>query len=359
MAVLLTNCGSDDDTFTPPPSAADFGSLDTLATGLDNPWGLVLMGDKMVFTDRDGRFLFWDGQAVSELALSIPRFQQIGQGGLLDLELYQIGGQDYLYFTHTGTRAGGMATFLARAQWDAAGPSMSNYELLYEGNSAASTGHHFGSRIAFDESGHLYFSIGDRGQREEAQNPQNNFGTILRLNMDGSIPGDNPFVGSADTLDEIWSYGHRNPQGLVYCESNGEMWSHEHGPKGGDELNQIFAGANYAWPLATYGRNYDGSIITEDTSYPGTIDPVHHWTPSIAPCGMACMALPGGGLEIFVGALAGQQLLRMEIQNGELVKKETLLEDYARFRALELAPNGDLYILTEGPGMLLRWQRDG
>jgi len=233
---------------------------------------------------------------------------------------------------------------------------LTNKEVLYKASPNTTKGQHFGSRIAFDKEGYLYFSAGERGERDI--NPQDitrDNGKIYRFNDDGSIPNDNPFVGQNNAKTAIYSYGHRNPQGLILHPETGEIWEHEHGPMGGDEINIIKKGANYGWPVVTYGKNYNGTSITSETSKPGIEEPVYYWVPSIAPSGMAFITsdkYPNLKGNLLVGSLKFQYL-ELDILEGEkVVKREKLFEDLGRFRDVRQAPDGYIYAAVEGKGII-------
>jgi glucose/arabinose dehydrogenase len=229
--------------------------------------------------------------------------------------------------------------------------------LLYEGITGSTRGQHFGCKITFDEDGHVFFGIGDRGYMDRAQDLTNDCGKILRLNEDGSIPRDNPFVNTPGARPAIWSYGHRNPQGLVISPFDGTLWETEHGPKGGDELNLIQAGKNYGWPEITFGINYNGTIITLDTAKVGMEQPVIYWTPSIAPCGMTFVTgnrYPGWEGNLLVGSLRFRNLVRVEISGNKVVHEEVLLSNIGRMRNVEICPEGYVYVAVEAPGMIIR-----
>jgi aldose sugar dehydrogenase len=220
-----------------------------------------------------------------------------------------------------------------------------------------SSGMHFGSRIAFDGKGYVFLSTGERGNKSNAQNLGTHNGKIMRLHDDGRVPSDNPFVNTPNAKPEIWTYGHRNVQGMVYDKATGTLWAHEHGPRGGDEINIIEKGKNYGWPITTYGIDYDGSIISDIKEKEGIQSPVYTWTPSIAPCGMTIVSTDkykGWKGNLLVGALAGQHVARVELSGNKVVKEEKLLNGMARVRQVAEGPDGFIYVLTESPGMLLK-----
>jgi len=229
-------------------------------------------------------------------------------------------------------------------------------EVIYKATPNTKKGQHFGSRLEFDKDGYLFFSIGDRGNRDV--NPQDinrDGGKIYRLNDDGSIPSDNPFVATAGAKAAVYSYGHRNPQGMAMNPSTGEIWTHEHGPQGGDEINIIKPGKNYGWPVITYGINYDDSVITDDSALPGMEQPLHYWVPSIAPSGMAFInsdRYPGWNGNLLVGSLKFQYLNLVFLDNGKVVKEEKLMEGMGRVRTVKVGPDGYIYVSVEQLGIV-------
>lgn len=325
---------------------------------LQNPWGMVFLPDgKILVTEKSGQIvLIENGAVVNDNVAGGPESKSQGQGGLLDIELHpNFATNNWVYFTYASDEGegSGAMTALSRAQWN--GTAFENHEVLYKGSPNTGAGQHFGSRIAFDAQNHVYFSIGDRGNRDN--NPQDitrDGGKIYRLNDDGSIPADNPFVGQAGAKEAVFSYGHRNPQGMAVNPATGDIWSHEHGPQGGDEVNLIKAGANYGWPVITYGVNYGGSEITDETSRPGMEQPITYWVPSIAPCGMAFVqnsVYEGWENDLIVGSLKFNYLVRLVIENNEVVKEEKIVEGIGRVRNVEMSPDGHLYVGVEGKGL--------
>lgn len=333
-------------------------TLDTLAVGLSNPWGMAFLPDgKVLITERPGRLRMWsDGKLLDKPVEGLPQIWAHGQGGLLDIILhpdYTHNGWIYLAYSRKDGTGGNTAIGRGKLQ----GHQLVDFEELFFGQDRSDAPFHFGCRMVFDDQQFLYFTIGDRGEMQNAQQLTNHNGKVMRIHDDGTVPSDNPFAGWPAALPEIWSYGHRNIQGMAVHPVSRKIWTHEHGPKGGDEINIITRGGNYGWPLATFGINYDGTIITPDTTYPGTIDPVIHWTPSIAPCGMTFVTgdrYPGWQGNLLVGALAGQHIRRLELQDDRIVHQEVLLEGFGRFRDVRQAPDGFIYLLTENPGLFLR-----
>lgn len=331
--------------------------VDTIATNLKNPWGIEFLPDgRMLVTERAGEVLIFENEQLLPERITVPDVYVQGQGGLLDIELhpdYDDNGWIYLSYAKKGEGGGG--TVIARTKLE--GNKFTEIEQLFAAQPLSESGVHFGSRIVFDANGYMFFSSGERGTKENAQNLGNHLGKVLRLHDDGKVPNDNPFVNTAGAKPEIWSYGHRNPQGLVYDADTKTLWDVEHGPRGGDELNLVEKGKNYGWPVITYGTNYDSTIITDKTAQEGMEQPVTYWVPSIAPCGMTQVEgdrYEGWKNSFLVGALAHQHVARVVVDNGKYVRQEKLLDKIGRVRAVAESPDGYIYVATEGPGMLLK-----
>lgn len=337
-----------------------------VTTGLENPWGMAFLptGDILI-TEKSGtiRIIRKSNETTStgyklaeKKVTGLPQIKAQGQGGLLDIELHpEFPRNNWLYLTFSDPRgsSNGANTSLLRAElrdWQ-----LINQKLIYRAEPNSREGQHFGSRIEFGADGKIYFSVGDRGQRDLLpQRLDLDGGKIYRLNDDGSIPSDNPFVGKSHILPAIFSFGHRNPQGLALNKQTGELWSHEHGPKGGDELNIIRAGANYGWPEITYGRNYIGTKITEETARAGMKQPLTHWTPSIAPCGMDFIEgnkYPGWEGDIILGSLKFGYLLRLDIEGNKVKSQEIVASGLGRVRNVKQGPDGWIYVAVEGKGL--------
>jgi len=333
--------------------------VDTLAERLENPWGLEFLPDgRILICERPGRLrIFENGRLSPRPVEGMPAIWAHGQGGLLDVVMhpdYENNGWLYIAYSAIGQGNNGNLA-ISRARLD--GNRLVDLEKIFHGQPFTNTRFHFGTRMVFDDEGYLFFAIGDRGQPNFAQSLNNHNGKILRINDDGSVPEDNPFVNQAGALPEIWAYGSRNIQGMAIHPVSREIWSHEHGPKGGDEINIVQKGVNYAWPRATFGVNYNGTVITEHTTWEGTSDPLHVWTPSIAPCGMDFVTsdkYPQWKNNVLIGALAGQHIHRLELNGDEVVRSEKLLQGFARFRQVRQGPDGYIYVLTEGPGLFFR-----
>ncbi len=334
--------------------------IDTVASGLSIPWGMAWLpnGDLLV-TERSGElFRFRAGKLVAVIE-NVPAVYAKGQGGLLDIKLhpnYQENGWIYLaYSAPANNNAEGGHTAIMRAHLH--NDQLIDQERIFKAQPDTPSGVHFGCRMAFDANGYLFFSIGERGRNENAQDLSNHSGKIHRLYDDGSIPMDNPFVNTDGAQQSIWSYGHRNPQGLAFHPQTGDLWATEHGPKGGDELNLIQRGANYGWPVITYGINYNGTIITPDTAKAGMEQPIIYWTPSIAPCGMAFAnadRYPEWANNIFSGSLSFRYVVRSQLNGNQVEKHEIMIREAGRVRVIETGPDGYLYIGVENPGVIFR-----
>lgn len=334
--------------------------IEQIAQGLGVPWGMAFLSQKeLIFTEREGniKILNLDNLEITTLD-GASEVVAAGQGGMLDVaKSPDYASRGWIYFTYSKGTDSGVVTTLARAIRD--GNGLTKWQDLLKTNSATNTGRHFGSRIAFDDEGHVYFGVGDRGERGNAQNLGNHAGTIMRLNLDGSIPDDNPFLDKKNVLAEIWSYGHRNPQGLLYDASNGDLWSIEHGPRGGDEINLIEKGRNYGWPVISYGKEYWSPVsVGEGTAKIGMEQPVKVYIPSIAPGSLLMYsgdAFPQWQGNLFAGALKLRHLNRVSISSdNKAIAEERLLEDLnERIRALVQSPEGWVYFSTDS-GKIMR-----
>jgi glucose/arabinose dehydrogenase len=318
-------------------------------------------GDLLV-AEKEGALRRVVNGLVSATSISgVPRVYSGGQGGLHEVALHpEFANNGFVYLAYAKETGGGRATTaLARGRLE--GDALVDVQELFVAQTNSSAGQHFGGRIAFDGAGHLYLSVGDRGaspsgdlERHPAQDRSNHQGTIVRLTLDGAVPPDNPFVGQPGVLPEIWSYGHRNPQGLVFDASTGTLWETEHGPRGGDELNVVLPGRNYGWPVITFGRNYSGTSITRDTARAGMEQPVTYWVPSIATSGLLLYtgdAFPAWRGDLFVGGLAGEQLARVTVNGTTKTAEETLLRGVVgRIRDVRQGPDGFLYLALDRDG---------
>jgi aldose sugar dehydrogenase len=336
--------------------------IDTLVTGLDHPWSLAFLPDgRMLVTERAGRLrvIEADGELRDAPVAGVPEVLVGGQAGLFEVALapdFVDSGRLYLSYA-CGTRAAN-TTCLDRARFD--GERLVERETLFRAEPDTHGRSHYGGRLAFLPDDTLVLGLGDGfDYREEAQNPANHLGSLVRLTLDGSVPDDNPFVDDREARPELYSIGHRNIQGIVFDEARDELIIHEHGPRGGDELNRIVAGANYGWPLVTHGVDYTGALITPFTELPGFESPLLHWTPAIAPAGLALYdgerfaAWQG---DLFVAALVGRHVRRLIREGGEVVNQEVLFDELGeRIRDVRVGPEGALFLLTDSvEGRVLR-----
>jgi glucose/arabinose dehydrogenase len=335
--------------------------VEQVVTGLSNPWGMaVLPNGDMLVTERGGSLRrISDGRLLEQPVDGLAEVRPKGQGGLLGIALHpRFADNGLVYLSFSGEGKGGVGTEVMRGRLD--GMRLRDTEVIFKAEPKSGAGRHFGSRLVFDANGYLFVSHGDRGSQDHAQDLDDHRGSLFRIKEDGSVPADNPFVGHADARPEIYAYGHRNIQGLALDPVTGRLWSHEHGPQGGDELNIERAGANYGWPVITYGVNYGiGTKIGEGTEKPGMEQPVHYWVPSIAPSGLAVYrgdAFPGWQGNLFVGSLKFGLLVRLVVEGDRVVVEERLLDNaFGRIRDVVAAPDGYLYLLTDAaPGQLLR-----
>jgi glucose/arabinose dehydrogenase len=333
-----------------------------VAEGLEHPWGMAFLPDgRALVTERPGRLrlIGTDGKVGAPLA-GVPTVSVTGQGGLLDVQLDpEFARNSLVYLSYAEPRAGGNGTAVARGKLTELG--LDDLQVIFRQDVTIDGRHHFGSRLVFDRTGRLFVTLGDRNsERARAQTLDSHIGKVVRIERDGKVPADNPFAGRADVKPEIWSYGHRNVQGAALHPVTGELWTHEHGPKGGDELNRTLAGLNYGWPKVTYGVEYSGKTISESPTAPGIEPPVHYWVPSIATSGLLFYTgsrFPKWRGTAFVGGLAGQQLSRLEMDGNRVAREEVLLKGVLkqRVRDVEQGPDGLIYLLTdEDNGRLLR-----
>ena len=326
----------------------------TVTEGLEFPWGLAFLPDgRMLVTERPGRLrlVTADGRLDPKPVDGLPPIAAINQGGLLDVALHpDFAKNGLIYLSYAAEGAGGYGTEVLRGRLD--GHALRDVHVIFRMQPKSKPGHHFGSRLVFDRQGYLYITLGDRGEMERAQRLDDHAGSVIRLHDDGRVPADNPFVGKPGAKPEKFTLGNRNIQGAALHPQTSEVWAHEHGPQGGDEINIIRAGVNYGWPVITYGRNYvTGTKIGEGTSKPGMAQPLLYWTPSIAPSGMAFYTgnrFPQWRDNLFVGALAGQMLVRLQLDGERIVKQERLLENaLGRIRDVRNGPDGLLYLLID------------
>jgi aldose sugar dehydrogenase len=330
-----------------------------LAEGLEHPWGMAFLPDgDLLITERPGRLrLVRDGALDPAPLEGLPEVYASGQGGLLDVALDpDFPTNRLIYLSYAAETDAGAGTRVARARLGEG--RLEELEVIFEGF-MGSGGRHFGSRLGFDPDGYLFVTLGERGDDERAQELRDLAGKVVRLQPDGSVPDDNPFVGRADAAPEVFSYGHRNPQGLAVHPETGRVWVVEHGPRGGDEVNLVAAGVNYGWPVITYGRAYSGLPMGEGSEKEGMAQPLHYWVPSISPSGMAFYegdAFPQWQGDLFTGGLSGELLARLELDGERVVEEERLLDGVlGRIRDVRVGPDGYLYLLTDyADGRLVR-----
>ncbi|PCE64817.1 PQQ-dependent sugar dehydrogenase [Sediminicola luteus] len=327
-----------------------------VVSDLEIPWGMAFLPDGgILITEKKGQLYRIKGTKKTIIG-NTPEVFFSGQGGLLDVALHpNFSENQFIYLTYASSEGGGDGGHTALMRARLQGDQLTENQVLYKGTPNTEKGHHFGSRIAFDRDGYLYFTIGDRGNRDE--NPQNitrDGGKVYRLHDDGSIPSDNPFVNASGAKTAIYSYGHRNPQGMALHPKTGAIWTHEHGPKGGDEINIIKKGENYGWPVISYGINYDGTSFTDITEKEGMLQPLHYWVPSIAPSGLAIVSsdkYPDWQGDLLVGSLSFQYLEHLVMDGEKVVKREKLMEDIGRVRDVVQAPDGYIYVAVESKGI--------
>ncbi len=333
----------------------------TVAEGLELPWGLAFLpGGDMLITERPGRLrrVAPDGTLSVPLA-GVPEVFFRGQGGLLDVILHpRFEANRLVYVSYAYGGAAANATRVARGRLGAEG--LEDVEVIFTVTPTKSTPQHYGGAMAFLPDGTLLLTTGDGfDYREEAQNLKSLLGKTVRIADDGSIPADNPFVGRDDAAEAVWSYGHRNPQGLTVDPVSGQVWQHEHGPRGGDELNLLRPGANYGWPAITYGMDYSGAYVSPFTKLPGMEQPVEYWVPSIAPSGLTVYrgaAFPKWQGDLFLGALVDREVRRLRLEDGRVTEQEALFSELGeRIRSVDVGRDGYLYLLTDNAqGRLLR-----
>ncbi len=336
----------------------------TVAEGLVHPWSMTwLPNGDMLVTERPGRLrIVRGGRLLAEPVAGLPSIRAGGQGGLLDVVPHpHFSANRLLYISYAKPNADDSqgTTAVIRGRWE--NDRLVNVEEIFEAKAWTGGRGHHGSRLAFDRDGYLFITVGDRQappsgnlEAHPAQDLTNHYGTTLRLHDDGRVPADNPFVGRTDALPEIWSYGHRNAQGMAVHPESNDIWQTEHGPQGGDELNLIQAGKNYGWPVVGYGVNYrSGTAIHSGTTREGMENPVHIWVPSIATSGLLVYtgdAFPGWRGNLFVGGMAGQQLARLTIDGHRVMNEETLAQNMGRIRDVRQGPDGFIYLAIEDRG---------
>jgi len=346
------------------PSSAGSLAVETFASGLSHPWAFAFLPDgRLLVTERPGRMRIVDKDGKLSPALpGVPKVFASGQGGLHDVVLDRGYAENHtIYFCYADPVSGGARTSLARARLvDEGTPRLDDVKVIFRQEGPLSSGNHFGCRIVQAGDGNLFLSMGDHfSPHNEAQNLGNHIGKLIRVRPDGSVPSDNPFVGRSGAKPEIWSYGHRNSQGLAMDPASGKLWEQEHGPRGGDEINLIEKGKNYGWPVIGYGIDYSGAKIHESTQKNGMEQPAWYWVPSIAPSGLTFYTgslFPAWRGNLLAGALAGQALVRLTLDGDKVVKEERMLQPLReRIRDVRQGPDGALWLATDSSaGRILR-----
>ncbi|AUP78336.1 PQQ-dependent sugar dehydrogenase [Flavivirga eckloniae] len=361
LAIILISCIScaqqtESEIKADPPANIDYTN-EVVVPDLNIPWGMAFLPDgSMLITEKAGELIHFKNGVKTTIA-GLPDIYVRGQGGLMDVKLhpdYQNNGWIYISYGSSEGEGDGGNTAILRTKLN--NNTLVETQLLYKAGPNTKRGQHWGSRIEFDNEGYMYFSVGDRGNRDV--NPQDltrDCGKIYRLKDDGSIPDDNPFINTANAKTAIYSYGHRNPQGMAKNPFTGDIWVNEHGPRGGDEINIIQKGKNFGWPVISYGINYDGTSFTDLTEKEGMEQPLFYWVPSIAPSGMTFVSsdnYPNWKGNVLVGSLKFEYLERLVLENNKVVKREKLFENIGRVRSVIQAPDGYIYAGIEGLGII-------
>ncbi len=336
--------------------------LDTVAKDLENPWGMVFLpNNDLIFTERSGKLWRLGSDRKKTEIKGVPPTLVESQGGLLDVELhpdFQKNGIIYLSYSKFKETSDGKLSTTAVFRAKLEGDTLTYGRDIFVAEPYTKTRYHYGSRLEFDKKEYLFVSVGDRGMQDSFPQILSNYpGKIHRIKDDGSIPPDNPFLYQTDALPSMWSYGHRNPQGLALHPTTGELWETEHGPRGGDEVNIVQPGKNHGWPVASYGTHYDGRSFTEITGRKDIVPPLDYWVPSIGPCGLAfCTSdrYPAWKGDLLAGSLRFKYLDRCDIENNKLVKHEMLLPNIGRMRCIATDREGYIYVAVEEPGMIFR-----
>lgn len=333
--------------------------IDTVAKGLDVPWGIAFLPDgDMLVTERSGQLFRFSGGKLKAIISGVPEVYAQGQGGLMDIVLhpkYQQNGWIYISYSQKAPDGVGGNTAIFRAKLK--DNKLAEQQELFKAMPNSTKGVHFGCRMVFDDQGYLFFSVGERGEMNNAQTLTNHCGKIHRIFDDGRIPPDNPFVNTPGAMPTIYSYGHRNPQGIDIHPVSRRIYNNEHGPRGGDEINLVGKGNNYGWPVITFGINYDGTIITKETAKAGMEQPVFQWTPSIGPSSMKFVTgnrYPGWKGDILSGSLSFKYLERVRLEGGKVTGQEKLLENAGRVRNVTISPDGYIYVAVENPGIIVK-----
>lgn len=347
----------------PTAKKSEIIKLKLVVEELDKPWGLAILpnGDKLI-TERSGELLFVNELNDKKIVKGLPKIWSNGQGGLLDVILHpNFNENNIIYCSYSKPKNDNenyAATAVFKARLNTSNFQLEALEDIFIGLPYHNTTRHFGSRMVFDNDGYLFISVGDRGSRDVfPQSLENANGKIHRINEDGTIPNSNPFYNTPNAVKSIYSYGHRNPQGLVYDAEQNLIWTNEHGPRGGDEINLVEAGKNYGWPIVSFGINYTGTVFTELTTKKGMEDPDWYWVPSIAPCGMAFInseKYPQWQGDMLHGSLKFDYVMWTDLQDGKIIKEEPLFENIGRVRNVIEAADGFIYVAVENPGRIYK-----
>tara|TARA_Y200000002_G_scaffold124500_1_gene102125 strand:- start:137 stop:1243 length:1107 start_codon:yes stop_codon:yes gene_type:complete len=353
LLIINFSCAQEDSTINDPQNK--IYELELIHPTKNIPWSLEFIDEKtIIYTEKRGNIFIVSDSDIVEV-MGIPSIYERGQGGLMDIELHPDFKENNLIFISyaSGDREIGGNTAIASAEL--VDGKLINLKVLYKGEENTTRGQHFGSRIQLDNDGFLYFTIGDRGNRDvNPQDLKKDGGKVYRINIDGSIPDDNPFINDVDTKKAIYSYGHRNPQGIFLHPQTGKIWTNEHGPRGGDEINIVSAGKNYGWPKITYGINYVGTTITKNKSLPGLEQPLYYWVPSIAPSSFEFVwseNYDNWKGSLLVGSLKYMYLERLELNDGKVSYREKIAKNVGRVRDVKLSPKGLIYIAVENKGI--------
>ena len=362
---LILSCQSSDSAIEAPPvenskpDTTEFSvTAQTIYDSLKNPWAMAWLPDgRLLVTERSGEILvFKNDKFTGEKLSGVPAVFNEGQGGLMDIKLHPNYTQNgWVYITYAKPVEGGATTAVMRFKLQ--GNQLVEKQEIFTAKPYLPANFHFGSRIVFDKDNYLYVSSGERGTQPKVQELDNDHGKVHRLFDDGRVPEDNPFAGKGTAHASIWTYGHRNPQGMVYDAATNRIWEVEHGPKGGDELNLIERGKNYGWPKTSYGINYDGTVLTPYKEMEGIENPVRFWVPSIAPCDVMLVTsdkYPEWKGNVLVSALSFKHIARVQLAGTKFKSEEKLLQDLGRFRSTSQSPDGYIYAVTEGPGKLVK-----
>jgi aldose sugar dehydrogenase len=352
LVLAACNNAAPAETERPPPNGAVDFRVVTIVDGLQHPWGMAFLPDGAILvTERPGRLrIVRDGVLDPEPVAGVPQVRAQGQGGLLDVALHpDFAANRLVYLTYSKPGPGGATTAVARGRLD--GNALTDVQDIFVADAWAGGNQHFGSRIVFAGDGTLYVSIGERGQQQPAQSVADHVGTTVRLHEDGTAAAGNPFLGQAGARAEIFSYGHRNVQGMARHPETGEIWQVDHGPSGGDALYVLSAGGNFGWPEYNFGNHYDGRAIPDPRADAGVEMPVTHWTPAIAPSGLTVYTgdvFPQWRGDLFIGSLVDRHLRRVRVDGRDVVEQERLLADRGqRIRDVRTGPDGLLYLLVD------------